>query len=236
MRHLRMLGLMLLAAVSLGSFAASTASASEPGALPLEAAAVTVTSEKSTGSVVFKAGTNSIACTSLDETTATAASATHVRLFNEVVLTYLGCKEGELNCRSETLKAEKDAPGTVLVLADLHLVALLNGTTLEPGVAVIRLDQNTKEIGTVKVVCGTAIVEIKGVLKGKSKVASLSADIESGTYVFPGEPEPKCDTSDELCEQLAKEPFLAKFSKVFETATLKVEVPFKVSPMVLVDD
>jgi hypothetical protein len=236
MRHLRMLGLMLLAALSLGSFAAATASATEPGLLPLEKAEVKVTSAKSTGKAVLTSPAGEIQCESLDETKATAAAATHITLFNEVLLNFLGCKKGgELNCRSENLKAEKDALGTILVLADFHIVNLLNGTTLEPGLAVILLDQNTKEVGTVKILCGTGIVEVKGVVKGKAKVASLSADIESGTFVFAS-PEPKCDTSDTLCETLAKEPFLAKFAKVFETATQTVEVPFTVSPMVLVDD
>jgi hypothetical protein len=240
MRHLRILSLMLLAALALGSFAAATASATEPGLLPLAKATVEVKAQKSTGKAILKGvGGDEITCTSLDETIAKAGEATHVTLFNEVTLTFLGCKQktgtAELNCRSETLKAEKDAIETILVLADFHIVNLLNGTTLEPGLAVILLDQSSKEVGTVKIVCGTGIFEVKGVVKGKSKVASLSADIESGTFIFAS-PEPKCDTSDELCENLAKEPFLAKLLKVFEPAILTVETPFKVAPMVLVDD
>jgi hypothetical protein len=50
----------------------------------------------------------------------------------------------------------------------------------------ILLDQSTKEVGTVKIVCGTGLIELKGVPKGKVKVASLSADVEAGTFVFPG--------------------------------------------------
>jgi hypothetical protein len=235
MRHLRMLGLMLLAALSLGSLAAATASATEPGLLPLVKSAVEIKSKVSAGEAVLKTAGNSIKCTSLEPTTATAAAAEHITLFTEVVLTFKGCKSGELNCRSETKKAEKDAIGTILVLSDFHIVALLNGTALESGIMVILLDQNTKEVGIVKIVCGTGIDEVKGTVKGKVKVANLNEDVESGTFVFPGEPEPVCDTSDTLCEKL-KEPFLAKFSKVFETATQKVETPFTSSTMFLVDD
>jgi hypothetical protein len=235
MRHLRMLGLMLLAALTLGVFAAATASATEPGLLPLEKEVVEVKSATSTGGVILTAGANELVCSSLDATTAKATAATHITLFNEVILTFLGCKEGTLGCRTENLKAEKDALETILILADLHIVNLLNGTILEPGLAVIILDPNTKEVGTVKLICGLAIVELKGVIKGKLKVGSLSADIEAGTFVFSA-PEPKCDTSDELCQKLAKEPPLEKFAKVFETVTLSAEVPFTFSPMVLVDD
>jgi hypothetical protein len=237
MRHLRMLGLMLIAALSLGAFAVATASATEPGVLPLEKAEVKVTFEKSVGKTVLEdaAATKKIECTSLDETKGAAGAATHVTLFNEVVLVFLECKQGALNCRSENLKAEKDAIGTILVLADFQIINVLNKSALEPGFAIILLDQNTKAIGTVTVLCGTSIIEVKGVVKGHVKTTSLSADIEAGKYLF-GSPESKCDTSDVLCETLVKDPFLVKFEKVFGAAVLVAEVPFKVSPMVLFDD
>ena len=236
MRHLRMLGLMLLAALALGAYAAAMASA-EAGLLTLSGKSEEFKISSSEGKTpLLKSGENEIACTKLAPTTASASGA-HVNLFNEVTLDFEGCKEvkSELNCRSETLKAEKDPIGTILVLADFHMVELENASkALEAGLAVILLDSNTKKLGVVKIKCGIGNIEVKGTVKGVISGASKTEDITKGSFVFGGSN--KCDTSDSLCKTLEAEPFLANFSNAgYEAATETVTTPFTSNIMGLLD-
>jgi hypothetical protein len=214
------------------------ASAEEPGLLPeLGAKSSTVelkTSEGANPKLTTAAGT--FTCGKLDPTTAKAEGA-HINLFLDVDLMYLECQsvkgESKLKCRSETLKGEKDPEGTVLLLVDLHLVDLLNGTSLVPGVELIILDQNTLEIGNDKIKCGIGNFEIKGVDKGLIKVATLTADVKAAEIEFPTSL--PCDTNDTLCKSL-ESPFEASFAGKFEKATETVKVPVTTNVEVLFDD
>ena len=234
MRHLRMLGLMLLAALALGAYAAAMASA-EAGLLTLSGKSETIEVKGGEGKEpVFKAGSNEYRCTKLKALT-TSATGAHVNLFKEVPLAFEGCKlAGEVSCRSETLKAEKDPLGTILMLGDFHVVELESATkVLEAGLAVILLDPNTKEVGVVKIKCGTGNIELKGTIKGVISGASKNEDVATGSFVFGGSN--KCATTDTLCKTLEASPFLINLSGTYEPVTLTVTVPFTTNIMALVD-
>jgi hypothetical protein len=237
MRYLRMLGLMLLAALTLGAFAAATASAEEPGILPVLGAksekVELKAAEGKTPKLATPAGT--ITCTKLAPTTANAEGA-HINLYKDVTLDFESCVEtkgeSKLECRSENSKGEKDALGTILVLADFHLVDLLNKTALEPGIEVILLNASL-EGAELKIKCGIGNVLVKGVVKGLIKVATLTADVKAATLEFPTSL--PCDTNDTLCKSL-ESTFLANFAGTFENATQTVTVPITTNTEVLFDD
>jgi hypothetical protein len=236
-----MLGLMLLGALAFGSYAAAMASAEEPGLLPeLGAKSSTVELhflEAKNPKIATAAG--EIKCASVDLVKA-AATGSHIDLFNEVDVMFLGCEqlkgESKLKCRSENLKAEKDPEGTILVLADYHLVDLLNSTFLAPGIVLIILDPNTKSLGSVKVKCGVGNIELKGALKGLLLVAGLTLDVKLFTIDYPTSF--KCDTNDTLCLKYEEKglEFLANIGGTFEPATTTMQLEVHTNVEVLSDD
>jgi hypothetical protein len=247
MRQIRLLGLMLLAVFMLGSLAAATACAAtvdeeHPGWLTLAAlkekdqikAAVTSAAWelKVAGEAV------GLRCTGVEvlKLEFGAIGDTHITLsLIDADLHFKGCKKGELGCRSEDLKAVKDPVETILVLVDAHLVALLKGTTLVPGVMLIILDQNTLELGTVLIKCGTGNVLVKGALRGEVTTgASLTEEVKEFTLVQNNAA--TCDTSDALCVKFEKElPPLANFKGTFEKLEVKGENKLTLNEKVLVD-
>jgi hypothetical protein len=238
MRHLRILGLMLLAAMAFGSYAAAMASAEEPGILPLLGAKSTTVELhlEEAKEPKLKTGAGEIKCGKLDLTVA-KATGSHITLFNEVDLMFLECElikgESKLKCRSEDSKGAKDNEGVILVLADFHFVDLLNGASLVPGVEVIILDVNTKAVGIVKIKCGIGNIEVKGVVKGLVLVASLTTDVKEFKVDFPTAL--PCDTNDTLCKSL-ESPFESNIGGKFEAATQEVTVPVKSNAELLFDD
>ncbi len=218
MRQLRLLMLFFSAALALGGLAAATASATEPGFLTLEAkplaAPITLTG-LGKEVTVFSSAAGTFRCQEvhIEKAELGAAGQTHINL-GKATLNFLKCKLGEkIGCRTENTKGEKDPAETILEAVDFHLVDLLVETKLEPGIAIILLEPAGTPFGTIKLVCGISIIELRGVLRGLVLVSSLTADITSGSLHFlPGAD--KCDTSDALCLKYEKEnPFEIKFNK-----------------------
>ncbi len=238
MRQLRILGLTLIAVFSLAGLAAATASATEPGVLTLEAiplaAPITVTGLGTTVSVFTVPKVGEIKCEEvhIEKGELGEKGQTHINL-GKATLNFLKCEQEKAkvktSCHSETAKGEKDLAGLILVAVDIHLVDLLVETKLEPGIAVILLEPAGTPFGTIKIVCGVGIVEVRGVVNGLVLVSSLTEDITTGSFHFlPGAD--KCDESDALCLKYEKDnPFEGKFAKVFEPATEEALVPFTLS-------
>lgn len=242
MRQLRTCALALLAVFALGSLAAATASATEgnPGWLPLEALKETTKVTTTSAITVFKSAAGEISCPAVSTLNFNLGKAgdTHFTLSTDTDVHVTGCttEKGKIKCRSEGLKGEKDEPGVILFLVDFHLVDLLNGAKLEPGVAWIILDMPNAVPGAAKIICGVLVIEVKGAAKGLVLVSSLSMDITSGTFHWSSVFD-KCDANDKLCLELEeKEPFLCKFGAVYEPCTLEALIPFTLNQMTLVDD
>jgi hypothetical protein len=234
MKHLKALGLALMAIFALALAASATASATERGwlvTLAGQSAPVKVTGTSGAGTLTSPGGT--ITCEkNTDSAELGKAGETHVALGTGTT-TFTGCKEGALKCFSETSAGEKDPSGTILLSGAVHLVNLLKGTELEPGLVVLI---GNVAGGVIKLKCGTGIVEIKGAAFSLFLVTSLTADVESGTADFIKEGE-TCDTSDTVCKEIKeKEPLLANFSGTFEKATEETTATLTISPMVVVDD
>ncbi len=245
MRQLRLLMLFFSAAFALGGLAAATASATEPGFLTLGGVALAepiqltglgkeVITFSSAAGISIKCAEVHIEKGELGE-----KGQTHINL-GKATLNFLKCEQDrekvKTSCRSENTKGEKDPAGTILVAVDFHLVDLLVETKLEPGIAIILLEPAGTAFGTIKVVCGVGIVELRGVAKGLVIVSSLTEDVTTGSLHFlPGAD--KCDTSDALCLKYETEhPFEIKFRKIFEAESMEALIPFTLSQMVLVDD
>jgi hypothetical protein len=234
MKHLKPLGVALIAISALALAASATASATERGwllTLAGQSAPVTVTGTSGAGTFTSPGG--AITCEkNTDSATLGKSGETHVTLGTGTT-TFTGCKEGALKCLSETSAGEKDPSGTILLTEAVHLVNLLKGTELEPGLVILIGNQAG---AVLKLKCGTGLVELKGAIFGLFLVTNLTTELEAGTadFVKAGE---NCDTSDTVCKEIKeKEPFLANFSGTFEGATLETTETLKITPMVLIDD
>jgi hypothetical protein len=231
MRQLRLLGFTLMAVFALAAIAAATASAAEPGILPLATefkVPVSVKGETKVASVLTS-GTSTVICKelTLEKGELGKGEAKHITL-GTATLKFTGCTSSGLACQSLNAAGTKDPENTILAAVDVHFINVLKETTLEPGIAAIILEN-------VKFECGGVLIEVKGVAKGLIINASLTADITTGTLDFIAAGE-KCDTSDTVCEELAKKPYEAKTKKVFEAATQTAELPITLGEMALLDD
>jgi hypothetical protein len=231
MRLLRLLGLTLMAVFSLGAVAAATASATEPGLLPLATEFKVPVSVKGETKVtsVLTSGTSKVECSTLtlEKGELGKGEAKHITL-GVGTLKFTKCGSNGLACQSLNAAGTKDPEGTVLLAVDFHFINVLNESTLEPGIAVIILEN-------VKLECGGLLVELRGAIKGLLIKASLTVDITEGTWDFVAAGE-KCDTSDTVCEEIAKKPYEAKTKKVFEAATQTAELPVTLGEMALLTD
>jgi hypothetical protein len=237
MRQLRLLGLTLIAAFALAAMAAATASATEPGLLPLEKEFKVPVSVKGETNVpsLLKAGGQEVKCSKLklEKGELGKGEAKHITL-GTATLTFTECKNGALACQSLNIAGTKDPAETILAAVGVRFINVLKESTLEPGVGVIILEP-AGTIGSIKFECGGLLIEVKGVAKGLIIKASLTVDITEGTLDFIAAGE-KCDTSDTVCEELAKKPYEAKTKKVFEAATQEAELPITLGEMALLDD
>lgn len=250
MRFIKLLGLILLACLALCAVLASTAWAVEPGFLFLdkEGPPVIGTSIKQKVTTTFETtGKNKWSCSEVKrQASAGKAGDTHITL-GELSADFEGCKaEGVVGCASENTKGEKDAKEVVLLLGtdtDLHLVALLSGTTLVPGelAGFLELEKKldlTLNCGGVKIlVLGAVFLEIKG----KELATKDAEEVEILPTTLT------CDTSDTLCQaELAKWgatvggkvcPAAMRIGEIEECATVTTSAPEKVklTPMVLID-
>jgi hypothetical protein len=231
MRLLRLLGLTLLAAFALGAMAAATASATEPGLLPLggEFKVPVGMTGKTEVTSELKSGGQTIACTALtlENGELGKGESKHITL-GTGLLKFTKCTLKGLACQSLNAAGAKDPEGTILAPVDFHFINVLKESTLEPGIAVIILEN-------IKFECGGLRIEVRGVVKGLIIDASLTADILDGTLHFIAAGE-TCDTSDTICEQLAKKPYEALTKKEFAKAEQIAELPITLSEMALLDD
>jgi len=241
MRQLRLVSIIALAVLALGTTGAGTALATEgdPGWLPLEALKTPIEVTTESASAQFKWAGGEIECGAFNTLhfELGAKSDTHVTLTIDTDVHVKECKSGMVGCRSENAKGEKDPVETTLVLIDFHLADLLNSGThnLEPGIVAIVLNSNL-ELLPIKIACGVIAVEIRGAAKGLVLVSSLAAEITSGSFDFSSTFD-KCDSTDKLCIELENQhPLQVKTNSEFEGATEQVTLPFKLSQMVLVDD
>ncbi len=234
MRRLRLLGLALVAILAPGVIACASALAVEPGILFLAGEVAPVTYTASGGPIVYRpAGGGEIICQKEEEKGSLGtAGATHA-ILGTATIDYKECKQvkekTEISCRSENTKGEKDPAGVFLATYDVHLIDVLTATgVLEPGIAYILLEVE-------KLVCGLAIIEVKGVFKGLVLVASLVNDGTVATLDFVAAGE-KCDSSDKLCEELNMLPAQIKVGKEFENVSLEGTLSVTFAKMVLFDD
>jgi hypothetical protein len=209
MKRLQTILLALMAILSLGAVVASAASAVEPGLLPLSgetfpAAGVPFTSTSGKGTLTTAAKKEIVCNTDDDKGTlgGKTGETAHI-ILGTVNILFSGCKAEGSGCRSEEA-GKKDPAETILVglpeagkEADIHFVALLNGTKLVPGLLVILLEN-------VVINCGGLKLEVKGTATGEITGYTEGTDVTSFTANFIAKPLP-CDESDKLCkEQLGK--------------------------------
>jgi hypothetical protein len=240
MKQLRILGLMLMALLTLGSAAAATALAVEPGILTLkEVADLNITQEILTAEKTTKAEANTsilkgpaeIPCSKLWvlPVLVTRVDGKHWTLLKDVDLHLSECQSGGLACNTE-----KDASGVLLILVDAHFVAFLEGKLLIPGLILLILNAKLEALPLAVLCGGVLTTNIKGAMT--AKVVQLSealtemtaAELEKGTETKPFTvelvPGLKCDESDKLCKELLEpNPLLADSGEGFKPATEKTQ-------------
>lgn len=234
MRHLRLLGLTLLALLSLGALA-SSAFATEAGWLPLaKAKGVEIKETKQTSAAaILETATGKIECANTKSKATTignkAGEETHY-ILGAGTLEFTGCKlikgASKLACNSKGDKTE-----VILVEVDIHLV------NLEPKEGELEAGLMIRPKTTLILECaaGTVKIEVKGWALGLV-LASLTAEVTEGELHFFSGGE-ICDKTDELCKKLTKEePFEANLAGKFEPANEIVLAKVILSEMVLVDD
>jgi hypothetical protein len=243
MKHIRMLGLMMLALFAFGAVVASTAAAEEKepaGLLFLEKEGPPVKIEGTGGVSSFQTlpGGTSFSC-SANTFIATAGvkGETHVTL-GTVTITFTSCKfAGTIACSSETEAGVKDAKEIVLITADLHFVSLeTSAGKLVPGLFVMLLKDVTLNCGGTKILLlGIAIAEVEK--------ASATADVTEVGLNFVAIPKLlACDKNDKLCKE-EKEKFAcaasgslcANVTGTEESFDLTGKSTAKISPMVSID-
>jgi hypothetical protein len=208
MRHIKLLGLALLAVCAFGAALASAASAINPGVLFLtgETAPVTVAvanTSLATSLINLLPSGRKIKCTEFAAAGSIGkASETHSNL-GELGVDYKGCESEKLKCASQNAAGEKDASGTILLQAkntDLHLVALLNGSALVPGLLVGLLEEGTTDLNFV---CGLVKFKVLGAIFFEVQGTNLETEEHNSVKLEPTSK--TCDTADELCKtELAK--------------------------------
>jgi hypothetical protein len=208
MRHVKLLGIALLAIFALGVVAAASASATEPSGilyLPKQEGPVEVTGEGGLGTLttigLLKV---KIECEKTKFSGEIGkGEGTHSTL-GTLTVDYTKCKLGANQCQSENIAGEKDPEGTILQVAedtDVHLAALLNTSNeLEPGILIglLELVKETKKLdltlncaGVKALILGVALLLVKP-LAGHS----FSEDVEEVEILPTNLP---CDKEDKLC-------------------------------------
>jgi hypothetical protein len=228
MKHLRLLGIALLAIFALGAVAAATASALEPGLLYLEKGKGPFKFSVTGGGGHLAAGASTVKCTKITGT-GESKEEKHV-ILGLGTLDFTGCKIEKAKVTS-ACNSEGDAKETILVPIDWHLINVLEKEKLEPGIAVLPLPLEGFHF-----VCaaGTVLVLVRGWFDGLILTTNLTTDIETAEVHFflGGE---ICD--DVLCKELLeKEPPEANITGTFEKATLEQLATITWSPDMLVDD
>ena len=234
MRSIRLLGLAMLSVFAFGVVDAASASAAEgpAGLLFLKGAEEVATISGSAGETQLKDALTArvIKCLKTGVLESKSGLGRHIDLFEEVDLHFSGCKEGKLGCITAG-----DGKEIILVLVDAHFVALLEGTKLVPGIALLVLNAKLENLPLL-ITCGVGPIEVKGAVYGKLTLGADvgGGDIEAATLTFPNSL--PCDSSDTVCKTiLTNEPFLSNFAGKFGGAEEKATATLKITPMVEVD-
>jgi hypothetical protein len=204
MRQIKLLGLSLLAVFAFGAALASMASAIEPGVLYLGAETGPLGISVANQAVVSRLtlGTVEVECKEIEASgTIGEEKQTHSTL-GSLGITYKGCtsEKGTIKCATVNAAGEKDVSGTLLLAAkntDLHLVALLESTTLVPGILVGLLEEGTLDL---TLVCGLVKIKVLGATELKVKGAGVGTEEVKAIEVEPTTL--PCDSATEakLCE------------------------------------
>jgi hypothetical protein len=167
MHKLKLLCLTALAMFSFAAFAAS-AFATEPAILVSEGKISELEAPKLTGTnaeLIQLSGEKSIKAANVTASIKGCEanlSEKDTNLCKDQPITFTGVKQGEVACRSENAKAEKDPVETVLVLLDLHAVSQkesIGKKELVPALQAKILGNALEE--EVKFVCGTVKIQVK---------------------------------------------------------------------------
>jgi hypothetical protein len=205
MRHVKLLGLALMAVFAFGVFAAASASATEPsGLLYLSGEEGPVTIKGTGGGAELK--TTGLLKTAINSTAIKfeaelgKGEGTHSTLGTTTV-TFEGSKLGKIACSSENIKGEKAAKETIVLTkedTDVHTVSLLNGTTLVAGllIGLLELVEGEKKLD-LTLNCGGVKVLVLGATFLEVQKASQTADV---TEVAIASTKLKCDSADTLCK------------------------------------
>jgi hypothetical protein len=232
MKRLRLLNLTLMAVFAISAAAAATSAlAVEPGVLTLEELASLkilheIEPEVAEPNKITFTGPETLICKKLAVLSPNSLTPgkTHFTLVKDVDLHLSECEtSGKVKCKSGS-----DTNGTILMLADAHVVAFLVGTELVPGILFLFLNE-ALEAKPITITCGIIKIEFKGVATAKVEVLNESLvqeNVESKRFGLVAKPGLECDTSDALCkEELEPNPLLLSVKAgVFEKATMTTEL------------
>jgi hypothetical protein len=245
-KRLRLLGLMLMAVFALGSTVVASASASERGMLTLkEVALVTATGENVANISTLTVGGKAIPCKKLQVTELSFGPGNikkeHFNLSDkDAKLQFSECAtvEGGIKCNSEG-----DASGTVLALALVHLVNMLDkaGGKLVAGAAIIIL--SLELTANLLSLCGVFHLTLRGAIFALVHPLNAKNEItlteKVGKLTITALKEHFCDTVEEkVCGEITEKQSLeANFGGGF-AAAIEVWEPYlmAISPEVLWDD
>ncbi len=156
-----------------------------------------------------------------------------------VTVTFAGAKKGEVNCRSENTKGEKDAVGTVLAVADLRLATEeTSSKALAPLLLLKVMGASREEELTIN--CGVVKNKIKGVL-GCLLVPGLeniptTTEVELTCKVNATTKDPATGTCTASCEWLKEHPLEANLGGTFEDSWMAVSARSTFNKDVFLDD
>jgi hypothetical protein len=153
-------------------------------------------------------------------------------------LTFTSVKQGEVVCRSENAKGEKDPIETVLALLDLHLVAQKNiAKELVPALQAKFLGTGLEEEG-MKVTCSLIKILFRGVVEclfgpglTTTKKVELLCKVNATTH------DPERGTCEVLCTDLGAVGFEADLNgKEFKDAWWLLHLLGEVNKNIFIDD
>jgi hypothetical protein len=211
MKHLRLLGLTVLAVFAFASVAAATAFAEEPVVLVLPGETIggtelTGTSGEGTLETV---GKKTIKCTKSKNTDTLEGEGADTAK-DKAIIDFEECKEGSANCRSENEKAEKDPIGTILIRTSTLSASFEKEGKLVPGIVFTLLSE--PKGGNQIFNCGTLKDEVKGsvgcvVSPGLTEIAAggtitITCSQKEGKQTNLG----TCIGNAVTCEELTKHP------------------------------
>jgi hypothetical protein len=165
---------------------------------------------------------------------------TDTDLCDEEPITLTGVKFGEITCRSENLKNEKDPIEEVLAKIDEHLDAEKSKEgVLQPlFVSEIRGVDGDE---VVEINCGGVKLSFKGrigclLLPGLTNIAAGSK-VETVCKVKEGDQTTgTCEQTKALCEELNRDPLLAQFGAGFEDAGIEIRLEGSFNKDIFIDD